>query len=336
MIVGQRTAAIAIGCTRPTISKKVKQGILHAHIVPGGGRSYCFSAEELSHHVPEGVLNPIAADRYLPDAAVPAPQEVQTPFQGNAETAGCDPHRQPPPVRVIEPAEPDDWPSPGEMTESEIVLTETVTGPDQVMREEIRHLGDAQSAFEFALEHPGRYAVKKIDPESGAAILIREIDTAQGHVAPAVSGLRPAATPTNLPNPEIAPMAQPPSMLPTPAAPSSTDRMMELLMTFFLKQAGEVTNKMDPAQTAAQLLDMWREGRDSGAEIAEDALPMPEGATNIYDVLITVFEHVGPNIGEVLALALMRGGQGNGAKPGASGHPGNAEGSDLSAAGRLE
>ncbi len=330
MIIGQRAAAQATGCARPTISKRVKEGILHAHIVPGGGRSYCFSAEELSHHVPEGILNPIPADQYLIDGA-PAPEQTPgPPFQGNAETAGSDPQRQPPPVRVIPPAEAKDWPPPGEMTDSEIVLTETVTGPDQVMREEVRHLGDLQSAFEYTLENPGRYAVKKIDPESGAAITIRDIDT-----APSVSGLRPAATPPNLPNPEARTNSPPPSMLPAPVPPSSNDRLLELLLTSVLSQAGEVTKKMDPSLTVTQLLEMWREGRESGAEIAEDVAGPALGDTNIFDVLNTIVEHVGPNVGEILSLALLRGGD-NGSKPHGTEQPGNPEGVDLSAPARLE
>ena len=88
--------------------------------------------------------------------------------------------------------------------------------------------------------------------------------------------------------------------------------MLEHLLTFFLKQAGDVSSRMNPAQTAAQLIEMWQDGKETGAEAADAITGPGPGDTNAWDFLVTLVEHVGPNVGEqlgnLLALAMMRGG----------------------------
>ncbi|MFH1558026.1 MAG: hypothetical protein ABII76_24745 [Pseudomonadota bacterium] len=320
IISGQKTAATAIGRTRPTVASMIQRGLLHPLVVPGTGAGQCFRVNELQHHAPDLTLFPIPAKRYFPEVDPPASRRAAVvddapPFRGTAGRAVSDPYRQPPPPREVPPAEPE------ELGDTEIVLTETVMGPDQVMREEIRHLGDMQSAFEFALETPGRYAVKGIDPESGAAIMIREIDTGAG----SISGPRLAAVSSyssqSLQHPGATPTATPQAMLPAPAPPSSSDRMLELLMTFFVKQASDVSNKLNPGQTVTELMQMWREGRESGAEIA-DEMTGGDSETNIFDVLNTIVEQVGPNFLQILSLGLgqFKGGDDGSAESDGNGH----------------
>ena len=349
MIIGQRAACTALGWSKPTLLARIREGIIHPGPPQRGcGQNHCFYVRELLPFVGDRGLNPIPASRYRPDAEAPAAAEsraplpripaaaagTHTPLPGDA-AAGSDPHRQPPLSRAYVPAEAEAYAQPDEMIVSEIVLTQTYRGADGVIREEIRHLGDLHSAFDFALRNPGRYAAKRIEPESGAAALIREIDTGAGDVIPpSVAGSQPAAVPSAsspyLQNPgalEIAPTAT----LPAPPPPSSTDKMLELLVTYFLKQTGDVAAKMDPSQTAAQFIEMWREGRESVAEVAEDVAGPLAGDTNIFDVLIAGMDHVGPNIGEILSLALMRGGD-NGSEPATAGDPASARQIDRPAA----
>lgn len=333
-VAGQHAAAQAIGRSRKLVQKMTADRRLHPLLVPGAGMRHCYAVEELSAHVPDGRLHPIPVKRYLPDAILDTQKPRTLRVQAPAVAAGPDPHRQPPPARAATPAEPTEFTQADEAMPVDVVLTQTGMGADQVMREEIRHMGDLESSFDYALHHPGRYAVKQIEPESGAAILIREIDTgAEQSISPSISASRPAATPTtsspSLHNPGAFAAAEPPAMLPTPV--SSSDRMLELLVTYFLKQTGDVAAKMDPSQTAAQFIEMWREGRDSGAEIADEIAGPPPGETNIFDVLIAGMDHVGPNIGEILSLALMRGGN-NGAEPAGAEQPADARQIDRPAA----
>lgn len=345
IIIGQKAVALALNCSRKSVATKISEGIMHPQVPqPGHGSSHCFRAEEIAALMGDLELNPIPAYKFIPDSATPADAEsrepaprkppaaagTSTPLRGDAAAAGSDPQRQPPPARTATPAEPAEFTQPDEAMVVDVVLTQTGMGADQVMREEIRHMGDLESSFDFALHHPGRYAVKRIEPESGAAILIREIDTgAEQSISPSISGSGPAATPAtsspSLHNPGAFAAAEPPAMLPTPV--SSSDRMMEMFMSLLVSQIG----KVDPTTTVAEMLQMWREGRESGAEIADEVGGPFAGETNIFDVLNTVVEHVGPNIGEIVSLALLRGGN-NGNEPGAAGDPADARQIDRPAA----